>query len=101
HDMNARAFGDQRKNGERIRIFAAYQSTHGTKFTGEGAECIAIASCVHETLSDRRHDLLMLADQCAVWTDVDLGVEHSASGVRQFLPTADDYVGIGRARGLT
>src|SRR5262245_11926228 len=97
HDMNARPFGNQRKNGKRVGIFATYQSAHLTKLTSKGTECIAITSCMDETLADRRHDLLMLSDQRAIWTDVNLGVEHSARRVRQLFANSDDDVGIRRA----
>ena len=53
---------------------------------------------MHEPLADRRHDLLVLADQRAVRADVDLAVEHGADGVRHLLAHADHHIGVGVAR---
>ena len=99
HDVDARALGDQREHRERVGILAADQPAHRAELAGEGAEGVAVAAHVHQPLADRRHDLLVLADERAVRADIDLRVEHGAGGLRQLLAHADHHVGVGVARG--
>ena len=100
HDVNAGAFGDQREHRERIGVLAADQPRHRPELGREGAEGVAIAAHVDQPLADRRHDLLVLADDRAVRPEIDLRVEHGAGGVRQLLAHADDDIGVGVAGGF-
>src|SRR6185437_16816808 len=54
---------------------------------------------VDKPFPHRRHNLLMLADQPAVRTDIELRIEQRAQRVRNFLADADYHISIGLARG--
>jgi hypothetical protein len=58
-----------------------------------------MAAGVYQPFSNRRHDLLVLADEPAVRPDVELCVERRAQRVRQLLTDADDDISIRVARG--
>ena len=62
HDVDARAFGDQREHRERIGVLAANQPRHRPKLALECAEGVAVAAHMDEPLADRRHDFLVFAD---------------------------------------
>ena len=99
--MNARAFRGEGEDRQRIRILAADQPAHRPVLTRKCAERVAEAAHVHEALTDRRHDLLMLAYERAVRPDIDLGVEHGADRVRHLLANTDDYICVRIPRGFT
>src|SRR6266850_3932401 len=99
HDVEARAFGGERKHGKRVGILAADQTAHGPEFRLERPESVAEPSAVHEPLAYRGDELLVLAEQLAVGPDVDLRVEHGPDRPRQLLAHSHDDVGVRRARG--
>lgn len=98
HDVNARAFRREREHRQRIGILAANQPAHRPEARLKGSERIAVTAGMHQPLADRRHDLLVLADERAVGADVKLGVEQCADRVRNFLAHADDHVSAGGTR---
>src|SRR5262249_11445014 len=80
HHVDARALGRERKDRQRIGIFAANEPAHRPEFGLESTESVPETAHMHQALADRRHDLLMLADQRAMRTDIDLRVEHGSDG---------------------
>jgi hypothetical protein len=99
HHVDARALGGEREDRERIGVLAADQPAHRAELGLERTESIAEPAHVDQALADRRHDLLVLADQGAVRPEVDLRVEHRPGRVRDLLAHADDHVGIRLAGG--
>ena len=98
HDVDAGAFGGEREHRQRVRVLAADQAAHRSELGLERAERVTEAAHMHQPLADRRHDLLVLADQRAVRRDIDLAVEHRPDGIRHFFAGADHDIGVGVAR---
>ena len=94
-----RAFGSKREHGERIGVLAADEAAHRPELGLKCTEGVAESAHVHQPLADGRHDLLVLADEHTVRSDVDLAVEHRPQGVGTLFADADHHIGLGVARG--
>src|SRR5262249_47110994 len=92
HHVDARAFGRERKDRQRIGIFAANEPAHRPEFGWESTESVPETTHMHQTLANRRHDLLMLANQRSMRTDIDLRVEHGSDGIGNLFTDPHHYI---------